>query len=545
MKSFLPIYMFFSLLGYVDLQAKTYYVSPLGDDINNGSITSPLKTINIAFEKAQTGDTICLRAGEYHQQIESIRAGSSSKPITLINYPNEIPYIDGKDVSSGNNGVIIGHDYIRVVGLKVLNWRDSGIFLLPNIGFNQVRNCEVYECGSCLDLYQGVHDFIIDSVDLHDFAEESHGFDATSHDGTPIYNGLISNSKSHDGKGGNCDGFALGHDRGYISFGDVHSIKFLNCQAYNVGDGFDISGKDIILERCLAHDTFYGGNYKLWASNPTLINCIGYGGGTNVELDIQNSPPVIATLYNCTFYNGENNNIAIQTDSCKLIMVNCIVAGGNNVGIRTEMPFKIGNYEGDYNLFHCGNTERMFADPNIDISLAEFQTGIWQQTTGGQDSHSKIVATPNIVFRDTNSSKINLRLKSESPAINSGIIIPQQTPNLDYDNTLRNDGIIDIGAFEYNPKTGLNDEENSISNHLYIYPNPCKKYCWIENFTSDSNFVNFQIFDALGNYMMTCSNKNNIINSKMMIDVSTLSTGLYFVYINSKIESQSAILMIH
>ncbi len=461
------------ILSLATARSDLLYVAPTGNDGNSGTIASPLGTINHAFELAQPGDTILLRGGVYNQLVQTFRDGAPGAPITLMNAPGEVAYIDGTGITDGRNGFIIVNSYITVVGVKVRRWPDTGIWAQADVGFLTIRGCEVYECGNCISLFQGDHDFLIDSVDLHHFAEESAGFDATSHDGTPIYNGVISNSKSHDGGGGNCDGFGLGHATGYGSFQDVRNVRFINCEAYNIGDGFDISGRDIVLERCVAHDTYYGGNYKLWATNPTMINCIGYNAGANVELDVGESPPVTARLYNCTFFNGVTNNIWIQTDSCRLYMYNCILAGGETVGLRTEELFERGVYTGDNNVFHCGNPGRMFADPLIDLSMTDFQNGEWTRMSG-QDSNSIVVFDATTLFVDSNYATINLRPRAGSAAINAGVDIPGFTPSIDFDGNPRNDGRLDIGAFEYQGPGSVNGGGGEANDNvgLRLAPNP-------------------------------------------------------------------------
>jgi len=520
-----------SSLGLVMLStasATTYFVSPTGDDANSGAIGEPWRTINHAFGVAQPGDSILLRAGVYHQLVETARNGAPGAPITLTCYAGEVAYIDGTGITDGRNGLIVAHSFITIVGIKIRNWPDSGVWLQANVGFTVVRGCEIYDCGSCMDLYEGVHHFVIDSVDMHGFAEESHGFDATSHDGTPIYSGLISNSKSHDGGGGNCDGFALGHASGYGSFQDVRDVRFVNCEAYNIGDGFDISGRDIVLENCIAHDTYYGGNYKLWATNPTLINCIGYACGANVELDVGESPPVTATLYNCTFINATNNNIWIQTDSCRLRMFNCIVAGGDNVGIRTEELFQVGVYEGDYNLFHCGNSERMFADPLTDLSLSDFQTGAWTQLSG-QDTHSRVVVDGSTIFVDTSRGTLNLRLRSGSSAIDGGTTIVGATPTTDRDGSPRNDGRPDMGAFEFAGSGGIAPGDDvGTDRTVSIAPNPLWDHGAIRATLARRERVTIALYDRLGNRTATIyEGEAGPGNLLLAVDAGVFASGNY------------------
>jgi len=519
-----------SVLLCPDLRASSYYVSTLGDDGNDGSVGAPWGTIAHALEQAAPGDSVILREGVFNQQVETVRAGEHDAPITVMSYGAERAIIDGTGTGFGN-GVLIGHDYISVVGLTVRNWESTGIWLQAGAGNVVVRRCEVYDCGAGIDIYEGVHDFVIDSVDLHDFAEESHGLDATSHDGTPIYNGLISNSRSHDGKGGNCDGFALGHvgqddPHFYASFDDIRSVRFVACQAYNVGDGFDISGRGIVLERCLAHHTFYGGNYKLWASDPVLIDCIGYDGGANVELDVQESPPVHATLYNCTFFDGRENNIWIQTDSCLLQMYNCIVAGGNNVGIRTEEPFSSAVYQGDHNIFHCGNPDRMFADPDIDLSLQDFQDGKWRQISG-QDVHSIVVLDVTTLFIDTNAASIDLHLKDTAPAIDAGTT-GGAAPAVDFDGMPRDDSKIDIGAYEYRGSLGI----ESVSTEgavLLCYPDIARERAAVVVRCERSGHIRLALFDAIGREVVSIfDGMLNAEGQRFTIDLSRLPIGIYY-----------------
>jgi parallel beta-helix repeat protein len=82
--------------------AKTYYVSPSGNNSNAGtSAGAPLKTINKALEKVVAGDTVYLRGGTYREQVEVKRSGAAGKPIIIAAYPGEIPVIKGSDVVKG------------------------------------------------------------------------------------------------------------------------------------------------------------------------------------------------------------------------------------------------------------------------------------------------------------------------------------------------------------------------------------------------------------------------------------------------------------
>ena len=52
--------------------AAILYVSPVGNDANIGTITAPLKTIQVAINKAQSGDTIYLQDGIFYQNVKKM-----------------------------------------------------------------------------------------------------------------------------------------------------------------------------------------------------------------------------------------------------------------------------------------------------------------------------------------------------------------------------------------------------------------------------------------------------------------------------------------
>lgn len=93
------------------------YVSPDGSDTNEGSITSPYQTIEMARDRAaqlaqdMTGDIVVyLRGGQYYISEPLIfsdeHSGNNGYKIIYRNYPNELPVIDG--------------------GVPITGWEDEG-----------------------------------------------------------------------------------------------------------------------------------------------------------------------------------------------------------------------------------------------------------------------------------------------------------------------------------------------------------------------------------------------------------------------------------
>lgn len=73
----------------------TYYVSPTGSDSSPGTESQPFATVQNGVNQLLVGDTLILRAGNYHESVTVPRSGSASAPITLAAYPGETPMLIG------------------------------------------------------------------------------------------------------------------------------------------------------------------------------------------------------------------------------------------------------------------------------------------------------------------------------------------------------------------------------------------------------------------------------------------------------------------
>lgn len=76
MKRTIPVFAFiWSALAA--LPAAEYHVAPTGNDVNPGSPTKPLRTIQRAADQAQPGDAIVVHKGLYRERINPPRGGES------------------------------------------------------------------------------------------------------------------------------------------------------------------------------------------------------------------------------------------------------------------------------------------------------------------------------------------------------------------------------------------------------------------------------------------------------------------------------------
>jgi len=165
---------------------------------------------------------------------------------------------------------------------------------------------------------------------------------------------------------------------------------------------------------------------------------------SNVELDWDGKPGIV-TLQNCNFIDSQIYNIWVENSSDILHMYNCILTNGNNIGLSFE-EMDIGNYEGDYNIFHNGNFGRTISVGYTDeFSLNDILNGNWTNYSG-QDKHSLVCFNPDDIF--INLSNWDFHLKEASIAIDNGTAY--NAPSFDHEDIPRPQGNgYDIGAYEY------------------------------------------------------------------------------------------------
>ena len=439
--------------------AATYYVDnnhTSASDNNPGTQNLPWLTINKAAQTMLPGDTTYIRNGTYNERVVTARSGTSTEGyITFSAYPGEKPAIDGTGVTTGNNGIIIIHSYIKIIGLEVRNWNDNAIWT-EQAGFLEVSDCEVHQVSGGIGLSDGTHDFVLNRVEMHHF--DLYGFDA-SHGigGAACYNGTLNDCVAHTCRDQtqNVDGFALGH-------GTQNNFVLNRCEVYGVFDGFDISAANTTLNRCSAHDCGNSG-FKLWQDNVKLVNCIGYNSSiANVELDWDGESGK-TTLQNCTFVNGGDFNVWVENSGDSLDMFNCILAGGDGIGLAFEQ-MGTSNYQGDYNLFHITSDGRMIAVGYEDeFFLTDVESGSWT-TYSNQDSHSVVVHELSEIF--VAPASFDFHILSTSSAVDTGV--STNAPNEDFDGDSRPQGAgYDIGADEYSTGSGL-DSGYLVTTDLWI-----------------------------------------------------------------------------
>jgi hypothetical protein len=81
--------------------ATSYYVSPEGNDAWPGTEAQPFATIQLAVSRLLPGDTLYIRAGNYHEVVTVGQSGTAEAPITIQAYPGECPTLIGATEVAG------------------------------------------------------------------------------------------------------------------------------------------------------------------------------------------------------------------------------------------------------------------------------------------------------------------------------------------------------------------------------------------------------------------------------------------------------------
>ena len=140
-------------------------------------------------------------------------------------------------------------------------------------------------------------------------------------------------------------------------------------------------------------------------------------------------------------------------------------------------------------------------------------------------------------------SDYNLFLYVKGPAVENGVggdyyiddfsLVPYGSPAVDFQN---DNNILDIGAYEYMGST-MSIDDNILGNieNIILFPNPATELIILKNISSESQLA---IFDLLGK-QHTFLKLNSEENSSLIMDISSLKPGIYFLRIKDSFERKS------
>ena len=377
----------FSLVLCSKSWASTYYVAKTGSNSNIGSASQPWFTIQFAANNVIAGDTVFTQAGTYNESVTITSSGSANNLITFKT--------EGEVIT---RGFTINGSYIVIDGFKVTNYTSNyGISFGNNSSNGILRNNYIYGTSQLGIGIWGSQHF--------------------------IHNNEISDLQ--------CDAFRVFGNGHVIADNYIHDLTEIvgGCHV-DVFQSFSDNNADcydIVFERNYVEnhegqifmmDNVNNRRFENITVRNNVYNNVRSAGNTYVPVKV----------YNNTFYKsgwGNNRVIMLRNDATRGNSSGSEIK--NNIFLDTGTSSTTGwytadtgvTYSADYNLIHP--TKSGFSEIN---------------GFNGID--------PLLV----NVAADNFRLKSNSPAINSGIQI--STFSNDKDNILRPKGIgWDIGAYEF------------------------------------------------------------------------------------------------
>lgn len=353
------------LLVFLSLScfSTNYFISPDGNDNNEGNISSPWASLNKAWKQIKAGDTVYLRGGLYsfnNQQYLTGKNGILGSQINIWAYPNETPILSKGKNYPATFGIFFTGNYFYWKGIEITGFTQPSSTVLSyaikveNSSYNTFENLRIYGNGGGMTLVNNGNRFhatgnIILNCDFYENQD-------------PLTNG---------DPYGNADGLSIA----WITHPeDVNAVK--GCRFWwNSDDGFDMFSNDglVQIEDC---QSFYNGYIpKTFTS---AGDGIGYKFGNNLT-DLRNSIKRIAK--NCISVKNRSKGFSTNGINGLVELDFCIAYLNGGIGIHLA----------DYNLKHTAKNCTSYANfTNVGLSTSgTYLTNSWQNNIAISDADFK------------------------------------------------------------------------------------------------------------------------------------------------------------
>lgn len=409
---------FFLLLAtyvlFIPLNATKYYVSPAGNDLNNGiSLPNAFRTLQKAANIVKAGDTVLVSDSTY-VGFDLRSSGTSSSPIVFIaNGSNVI--INRRNAITPDGINIENADWIVIDGFKVINQPRAGIRAVV-ANHITVRN-NICQGNQRWGIFTGFTDNFTAEYNECATSVLEHGIYVSNSSDSAI----IRYNRSHDNRAAGL------HFNGDISQGGDginHAPQVYGNILYNNGSG---GGSAINMD----------GNQNALIYNNVLYN--NFATGIALYQIDGGGPSTGARIYHNTIVQAATGRWAIL-----------LVDGAANATIKNNIVINQHAFRGSINVDPASRTglisdfniltNRFTLDDNTNIDSTA-----WKNL--GYDVHSFFSPVISGLFKNYNAG--DLSLSANSKAINFGTAGLTPGINIDINGLARPQGTApDAGAFE-------------------------------------------------------------------------------------------------
>lgn len=426
-KLLFPVLAGFAISWASSAAAATYHVSTTGNDANNGTSSTPWRTIRKAASVAVGGDTVIVNAGSYGESVTTVRGGSAGNRITFR--------ANGRAVTKTFN---IDHPYVTIDGFEMTGANDGFMMTLRG-SYCELLNNTIHDTGATWGVVRMESDTMTGCVIRGNRYHSSTG----PGDDLTVFiiggtNHLVENNEIGPGK--DLDVFRVWGANNVIRGNYIHDVTLSSgsashmdvIQTFGLGGG---ESRNIVFENntvvnfdgqiCMTENNGSAGYHDWDLRNNIYIN---------VNLQANVGIPNFR-FYNNTLYNvGATNNLIMYLYDAPGKSNFSGSKIHNNVFVTAS---SIGNYG---QVMAIGSTgSNVTVSHNMVTRVNGFGTLSGFSETGGVNGGDP-------KFVDVGAR--NFRLQAGSPAIDRGTGVVGTAR--DFAGTARPQGsTLDIGAFEY------------------------------------------------------------------------------------------------
>jgi Carbohydrate binding module (family 6)/Right handed beta helix region/Protein of unknown function (DUF1565) len=452
-----------------------YHVAGSGNDANQGTQSSPFRTIQKCASVSTAGDTCNIRGGfTYSESVGLANSGTSGNPITYQVEPGTGTATLKTPFGGQTRGAVFniaGKSYITVQNLTfdglLYGWaiRVRGNQAWPgpfDAHHITIQNNSIKNWGN-QDLSSGEYNQQVDSqievsqasnvLVQNNLLDEVRGFPINffADDGNSVIGNTITHvhQKTTSGNGINqATGIQFGADTNLLI--KNNTIAFVGDGSFGAGNGIwcDTPADDnnprgpngSIVDGNIIHD--HGGPgivIEAWCNNVTVQRNVIYNGFGGIRSTEYGGPGMTNDyhVFNNTVYNNQNYGFDMQTGTNAVVRNNIFMNNGSSQIVVTDLAAPTITLSNNLYLAAGTNIGLWNCVDPCDYSSANRSFSSWLSVSG--ETNSK-----NIDPKFVNASAGDFHLQSTSPAIDAGTNV-----GLPY-----NGSAPDMGALEFGGTSG-------------------------------------------------------------------------------------------